>query len=38
MSIFFMRARMLGDSEEVALVSKRATFLLQGKERKEIPL
>ena len=38
MSTFLMRASVLGDSEEVALVSKRAAFLLRGKERREVPL
>ena len=38
MSTFFMRASVVGDSEEVALVSKRAAFLLRGKERKKMPL
>jgi len=38
MSTFSMRERVLGASKEVALVSKRAAFLLRGKERKEVPL
>ena len=38
MSTFFMRASVLGHSEEVALVSKKTAFLLRGKERREVPL
>ena len=38
MSTFPMRARVVGDSEEVALVSKRAAFLLRSRERREVPL
>ena len=38
MSTFFMRASVLGAFEDVALVSKRAAFLLRGKERKEVSL
>ena len=38
MSTFLMRARVVGDSEEVALVSKIAAFLLRGKEIREVPL
>ena len=38
MSTFSMRASVLGDSEEVALISKRAAFLLRGKEIREVPL
>jgi hypothetical protein len=38
MSTFSIRARVLGDSEDVTLVSKRAAFLLRGKERREVPL
>ena len=38
MSTFSMRASVLGDSEEVALIFKRAAFLLRGKERREVPL
>jgi hypothetical protein len=38
MSTFSMRASVVGDTEEVALVSKRAAFLLRGKERREVPL
>jgi hypothetical protein len=38
MSTFFMRASVLGDSAEVALISKRTTFFLRGKERIEVSL
>jgi hypothetical protein len=38
MSTFFMTASVVGESEEVALVSKRAAFLLRGKESREVPL
>jgi hypothetical protein len=38
MSTFSMRESMVGDSREVAVVSKRAAFLLRGKERREVPL
>ena len=38
MSTFFIKASMLGASEDVALVSKRAASLLRGKERREVPL
>jgi hypothetical protein len=33
-----MRKNVLGASEEVALVSKKAAFLLRGKERRKVPL
>ena len=33
-----MRASVLGTSKDVALISKRAAFFLQGKERREVPL
>jgi hypothetical protein len=36
-STFFMMASMLGASEDVALGSKKVAFLLQNKERKEVP-
>ena len=38
MSTFFMRASVLGNSKDVALVSNRAAFLLRGKEKREVPL
>ena len=38
MSTFFMKASVVGNSEEVALVYKRAAFLLRGKDRREVPL
>ena len=38
MSTFSMRESVVGESEEVALVSKRAAFLLRGKERREVSL
>ena len=38
MSIFFMRASVLGASEDVTLVSKKTTFLFRGKEIREVPL
>jgi hypothetical protein len=38
MSIFFIRKSVLGGSEDVAVVSKRAAFLLRGKDRREVPL
>ena len=38
MSTFSMRASVVGDSDEVALVSKSAAFLLRDKERREVPL
>ena len=34
----FMKTSLLGASKDVAFVSKRAAFLLQGKERRELPL
>ena len=37
-STFLMRASVLGDSEEVPLISKRAAFLLRGNEIREVPL
>ena len=38
MSTFSMKASVVGDSKEVAFVSKRAAFLLRDKERREVPL
>ena len=38
MSIFFMRASVLGASEDVTLVSKKTTFLFRGKEIREVSL
>ena len=38
MSTLLMRASVLIASKDVALVSKRAAFLLRGKERREVPL
>jgi hypothetical protein len=38
MSTFSIRERVLGTSEEVALVSKRTAFLLRGKKRRVVPL
>jgi len=38
MSTFSIRASVVGESEEVALVSKTAAFLLRGKESREVPL
>jgi hypothetical protein len=38
MSTFSMRESVLKASEDVAVVSKRAAFLLRGKDRREVPL
>ena len=38
MFTFSMRESVVGESKEVALVSKKAAFLLRGKEKREVPL
>ena len=38
MSTFSIKASVLGDFKDVTLISKRAAFRLQGKERSEVPL
>ena len=37
-STFSIRANVVGDSEEVAIVYNSAAFFLRGKTRREVPL